>query len=67
MKKAILLVAPLARHVKANKLRKLYHNKTFKTINKHWGSAVTSFFWGRLESEKTFCQLAYLATICYLY
>lgn len=67
MEKAILLVAPLACHVKADKLRKLYYDKTFKIINKHGRSTVTSFFWGHLESEKTLRQLAYLATNCYSY
>lgn len=64
--KVALLVAPLARQVKADRVG-LRCDGALKTINKHCGPEVTGFFRGRSKSEKTLRQLAHLATNCYSY
>ena len=55
-------MAPLACHVKADRVRRLHYDKALKANNKYWDLKIIGLFWGHLESKKTFHQLAYLAT-----
>ena len=61
------LFAPLARNDKIVQTGRNCREKTLKTLNKHWGPAITGFFRACYKNKKTLRQLVHLASgsCCY--
>ncbi len=55
------LLAPLLRHVRADRVERKHREVALKTINQHWGPEICSFFRSQQELEKTLRQLAHLS------
>ena len=55
------LLAPIARHVRADQTGRNRREGALGTITKHWGPDVTGFFRSRDESEKCLRQIAHIA------
>ncbi len=61
------LLAPLLRHVRADRVGTKRREGAPKTINQHWGLEICSFFRCQQELEKTLRQLAHLSANCFSY
>ena len=61
------LLAPFSCYIKADQIGKTRHDRALKTIIKHWGPKITSFFRSQNKSVKTLCQLANLSTNSFIY